>query len=119
MDPHVIEELFPEVGSCCGQARLNGTWTADEAARVLLLFTLPLGGHELAGLLAGIYQRGGGTERRAVLRALDVLDSEERYLSGHALGDAALPLVQQALTSEDVALVEAAIGPYELVRDSG
>ncbi|MPY58796.1 TIM barrel protein [Streptomyces spongiae] len=112
MDPGVIVELFSEAGSRCGQARLNGLWTAGEAARVLLLSTLPLGGEELAASVGDLYRQGGQPEQRAVLRALDVLDSEERRLSGHGLGECALPLIHEALRSDDMALVEAAIGEY-------
>lgn len=57
-----------------------------------------------AGLpaLTRLYEQGTAAERRAVLRTLHRLD----------IGSAALPLVEDALRTNDTRLVEAAVGPY-------
>ncbi|MFE7338863.1 EboA domain-containing protein [Streptomyces griseus] len=49
-----------------------------------------------------LYQQGTAAERRAVLLTLHLLD----------LGDTALPLVEDALRTNDTRLVAAAVGPY-------
>ncbi|MYS35713.1 hypothetical protein K388_05117 [Streptomyces sp. KhCrAH-43] len=57
-----------------------------------------------AGLpaLTRLYEQGTAAERRAVLLALPALDP----------GPAALPLVEDALRTNDTTLVTAAVGPY-------
>jgi hypothetical protein len=52
--------------------------------------------------LTHLYQRGDFAERRAVLRALPLLP----------IGAAALPLVQDALRTNDSRLISGALGPY-------
>ncbi|SEO62435.1 EboA domain-containing protein [Actinacidiphila rubida] len=77
---------------------LDGEQAAD-AARVLLLEAAGAGGP----VLARLYRRGSAGERRAVLAALPVLDVDP--------GDG-LPLVEDALRTNDTRLVAAALGPY-------
>lgn len=57
-----------------------------------------------AGLpaLTRLYEQGTAAERRAVLRTLPARD----------LGPAALPLVEDALRTNDTTLIAAAVGPY-------
>lgn len=125
-DPAAIRELFPAVGRECGRAPLipdpppapapagagaaaGGqlrTWTMDDAARVLLLGALPLAGAALAGEVVPLYRYGDAAEKRGVLRALDPLDSES------GLDDGGLPLIRDALATNDTRLVSAAMGPY-------
>ncbi|MEB3366371.1 EboA domain-containing protein [Saccharopolyspora mangrovi] len=57
---------------------------------------------ELTADLTALYRHGDAEEKRAVLRALDHLD----------LGDALLPLVHDALRSNDLRLIAAALGTY-------
>ncbi|TDD89969.1 hypothetical protein E1202_09420 [Saccharopolyspora karakumensis] len=57
---------------------------------------------ELAVEITALYRHGDAEEKRAVLRALDHLD----------LGDALLPLVHDALRSNDSRLIAAALGTY-------
>ena len=71
-------------------------WTAAEAGRAVLL------SHLSAAEIATIYRQGDANERLAVLKALPLLD----------LGDAAVPLVEDALRTNDTRLVGAALGPY-------
>ncbi|MTE17841.1 sugar phosphate isomerase [Streptomyces sp. TRM43335] len=73
------------------------TDTAD-AARVLLLRTARAD----AATLARLYGHGTAAERRAVLLALPHLD----------VGQGAVPIVEDALRTNDTTLVAAAVGPY-------
>jgi hypothetical protein len=101
-DRAALARLSPAVGRKCGRGQLwtddpelTG-WTVDDAARTLLLV-----GAAVADVIA-VYNYGDAAERRAVLRALPLLD----------LGDAALPLVRDALRTNDTRLIAAALGPY-------
>ena len=57
-----------------------------------------------------LYRRGDSAEKRAVLSALAVLDRETPRRP--AVGDALLPVVRDALRTNDTRLVAAALGPY-------
>jgi hypothetical protein len=101
-DPAALARLFPAVGRKCGRGQLWTDdpeligWTIDDAVRTVLL-----AGASLEDVTA-VYNYGDATERRAVLRALPLLD----------LGDAAVSLVQDALRTNDTRLIAAALGPY-------
>lgn len=101
-DPAALARLFPAVGRKCGRGQLWTDdpeligWTIDDAVRTVLL-----AGASLEDVTA-VYNYGDATERRAVLRALPLLD----------LGDAAIPLVLDALRTNDTRLIAAALGPY-------
>ncbi|MEH1167037.1 EboA domain-containing protein [Micromonospora sp. CPCC 205539] len=100
-EPAAITRLFPAAGRRCGRAELPDApgWTADDAARVLLLTALPAEHVEHADAL---YRHGDAAERRAVLRALPLLP----------IGAAGLPLLHDAIRTNDTRLVAAALGPY-------
>ncbi|RZT80448.1 hypothetical protein EV382_3699 [Micromonospora violae] len=100
-EPTAITRLFPAVGRRCGRAALPEApgWTADDAARVLLLTSLP-GDH--AEYAERLYQHGDAAERRAVLRALPLLP----------IGADGVPLLHDAIRTNDTRLVAAALGPY-------
>ncbi|MEU8331574.1 EboA domain-containing protein [Micromonospora sp. NPDC048839] len=100
-EPTAITRLFPAAGRRCGRAALPDApgWTADDAARVLLLTSLP-GDH--ATYAESLYQHGDAAERRAVLRALPLLP----------IGAAGVPLLHDAIRTNDTRLVGAALGPY-------
>ncbi|GLZ11778.1 hypothetical protein Acsp04_20130 [Actinomadura sp. NBRC 104425] len=110
--------LLPAVGRRCGRGPLpvRGTlrrgrpasWTVDDAARVVLLLELPCTGEALTARLDDLYRHGDAHERRAVLRSLDALGAE--------VGGAALPLLHDALRTNDTRLVAAAVGPYGAAR---
>ncbi|MFE3598580.1 EboA domain-containing protein [Streptomyces sp. NPDC059142] len=85
------ELRFAAAGRHCGQDRAD-------TVRVLLLHRAAAG----AATLTRLYDRGTAAERRAVLLALP-----ERVS-----GPDALPLVEDALRTNDTRLVEAAVGPY-------
>ncbi|WP_328652591.1 EboA domain-containing protein [Micromonospora sp. NBC_00330] len=100
-EPTAITRLFPAAGRRCGRAALPDApgWTADDAARVLLLTSLP---GEHATYAERLYQHGDAAERRAVLRALPLLP----------IGADGVPLLHDAIRTNDTRLVAAALGPY-------
>jgi hypothetical protein len=105
-DPGAIARLFPRAARACGRAPLTDGWTADEAARALLLAALPE--DRLAEELERIYRYGDASEKRAVLKALPLLP----------IGNAAVPLLRDALRTNDTRLVGAALGPYAAHLDA-
>ncbi|MET7865498.1 EboA domain-containing protein [Micromonospora taraxaci] len=100
-EPTEITRLFPAAGRRCGRGALPGApdWTADDAARVLLLTALP---RDHAAYAESLYQHGDAAERRAVLRALPLLPIDA----------AGVPLLHDAIRTNDTRLVAAALGPY-------
>jgi hypothetical protein len=107
-DPGAIASLFPAVGRRCGRGPLPDPgpelagWTVDDAARALLLTSVPLRGAALAAEAGALYRYGDAAEKRAVLRALPMLD----------IGDGGVDLLLDALRTNDPRLVAAALGPY-------
>lgn len=100
--------MFAVAARKCGRGALGAVpgWSVDDAVRASLLAALPLTGAELAAVVARLYRVGGGPERRAVLRSLALLEADGD------LGDLGLPLVEDALRSNDPRLIAAAVGPY-------
>jgi nucleotide-binding universal stress UspA family protein len=96
-DPARASRLFAQADRRMGRTPLAGDWTAGQAARGVLLAALGD-----AGQIALLYRHGDAAERLAVLRALPLL----------AIGDAAVPLLHDALRTNDTRLVGAALGPY-------
>ena len=106
LDPEWLRETaeadptrqFARAGRRLGHAPLPGIpgWTAAQAGRAVLLGRL--GPDEITT----VYQQGDANERLAVLKALPLL----------AIGDAAVPLLHDALRTNDARLVAAALGPY-------
>jgi hypothetical protein len=106
-----VLRAFPAVGRRLGRGPLRPgadpadvhAWTVDDAARVRLLRAAAAAtgpGPALADLLQRLYAHGDAAERRAVLRALDVLPVAED----------GLPLLRDALRTNDIRLVAAAAG---------
>ncbi|MEV4290738.1 EboA domain-containing protein [Nonomuraea bangladeshensis] len=100
--PETLVRSFAQAGRRAGRAPLPGVpgWTADEAARALLLAALPPGRAETE--LADLYHHGDADEKRAVLKALPMLP----------VGVAGLPLLHDAIRTNDARLLAAALGPY-------
>lgn len=120
-NPDAVTELFPAVARGCGRGPLpqpaakgsagaphGHSWTVDDAARTLLLDAPALRTGGLPARLSELYEHGDAAERRGVLRSLAVLDR------GGRIGDAALPLVHDALRTHDVRLIAAALGTCPL-----
>jgi hypothetical protein len=104
-DPAAIAGLFPLVRRRCGRAPLTGGGLpADEAVRAGLLAALPVEGPELAAVLGDLYAHGDTAERLSVLHALTPL--------GSRLGPSAVSVVEDALRTNDLRLVRAALGDY-------
>lgn len=110
-DPARISVLFPAVArrvtrgpvSTGDPDGLRGPRLEDEARMALLMAAASgMDRDALVREVAELYRFGDADEKRAVLRALALLD----------LGDAGLPLVADALRTNDVRLVAAALGPY-------
>jgi hypothetical protein len=106
-DPARIGVLFPAVARRVARgpadpADPGGLLTPrlEDAARVALLRAAAPDAAELAAL----YRHGDADEKRAVLRALPELALDP--------ADAALPLVADALRTNDPRLIAAALGPY-------
>ena len=99
--PATIARFFPAAGRHCGRGDLAGApgWTADEAARALLLTALPA---DHAPHAEALYRHGDAAEKRAVLKALPLLP----------VGAAGVPLLHDAIRTNDTRLVAAALGPY-------
>jgi hypothetical protein len=110
-DPTAVRSLFAAAGRKVGRGPLHPddepgdlfTWTVDDAARVVLLAAM---GRAAADEIPALYRHGDAAERRGVLRALAVVP----------VGDAGLPIVEDALRTNDLRLVAAAMGPYALGR---
>jgi hypothetical protein len=108
-DAAALATLFPAVGRKVGRAPIDPadeqgllSGTVDDVARGVLLAALGLPADDLLRELELLYRHGDAAERRGVLRNLDALD----------LGERGVPLVLDALRTNDVRLVAAALGPY-------
>ena len=106
LDPQWVREIeeadpvrmFARAGRRLGTGPLPGIpgWTAGQAGRAVLL------GRLSPDQVITIYQQGDAGERLAVLKALPLL----------TIRDAAVPLLHDALRTNDARLVAAALGPY-------
>jgi hypothetical protein len=104
VDPEAAGTLFARAARTLGRQPLPGApeWTAAEAGRAVLLSLLP------ADHVVRLYQQGDTAERLAVLKALPLLD----------IGDAGVPLLHDALRTNDPRLVTAALGRYAAHLDA-
>ncbi|MEU1233202.1 EboA domain-containing protein [Micromonospora aurantiaca] len=100
-EPTAIGRFFAAAARRCGRLPVPDPpgWTADEAARALLLTALP---HGHAAAAETLYRQGDAAEKRAVLRALPLLP----------IGAECVPLLHDAIRTNDTRLVAAALGPY-------
>ena len=102
--PGTIDTHFP------GAARQAGAEGRDgDAARAALLLALPDDAPTVVRTVERLYWHGDAAERRAVLLALPRLDAPGR---AQPIGPRALPVVRDALRSNDTRLIESAMGPY-------
>ncbi|MFI7542617.1 EboA domain-containing protein [Actinoplanes sp. NPDC049599] len=104
-DPDAAGPLFARAERKLGREPLagGGAWTAGRAGRALLLAALAD-----PDRVVTLYQQGDAAERLAVLAALPLLE----------LGDAGVPLLHDALRTNDTRLVAAALGPYAAHLDA-
>lgn len=85
---------------------MSPKWTVDDAVRASLLAALPLREAELAAEVVALYRYGDAAEKRGVLRGLALIDTAD------GIGAEGLPLVHDALRTNDTRLVAAALGRY-------
>lgn len=115
-DPGRISTLFPAVGRTVARgpsdpSDVDGLRTPrlEDEARVALLVAAAQAwqaeAHRLVDEVRQLYRYGDTDEKRAVLRALPELDSDH-------ITDAALGVVSDALRTNDLRLIAAAMGPY-------
>jgi hypothetical protein len=113
--PDRISVLFPAVARKVARGPADaddpdgvGHPRLEDEARVALLATLAGAWRDQPERfdreLAELYRYGDADEKRGVLRALSAIEPEP--------GPASLPLVDDALRTNDVRLVAAALGPY-------
>jgi hypothetical protein len=103
-DPDTLERHFTPAARLAARAGRDG-----DTDRRLILLALPGPADDAARRVVRLYERGDAAERLAVLRSLDALDDASRH---EPIGDRALPIVRDALRTNDTRLVEAALGPY-------
>jgi hypothetical protein len=110
--PGAIASVFPAVGRGVGRGPLDPeatgdpitSWSVDDAARTLLLVAL---GDDAESELELLYRHGDARERRGVLRSLAFIDVDLTL---------SLRLVDDALRTNDVSLIAAAMGPFAAER---
>ena len=104
-DADAVLSLFP---AAARHARAEGR--DGQEVRVELLEAVPGEADAVARVATTLYQRGDTAEKQAVLAALTALDRPTRTRA--AVGDALVPVVRDALRTNDTRLVAAALGPY-------
>lgn len=99
--PEAVGRRFASAGRHVGRAPLAGapSWRAGEAARAVLLAALPP--ENLAERLSLLYAEGTAGEKLAVLKALPLLP----------VGAEIVPLLEDAIRTNDTRLLAAALGP--------
>ena len=104
-EPQALAPLFARAGRKLGKEPLPDApgWTAGRAGRALLLAGQP------AERVAEIYHHGDAAEKLAVLQALPLISDD----------DSGVPLLLDALRTNDTRLVAAALGPYARHLDAG
>ena len=109
--PAALAQYFPAVSRRCGRDPLDADdprglrhGCIDDAARFVLMGALDLRGAARIDMLDDLYRHGDAGEKRGVLRGLHLLDG--------SIGPEQLPLVEDALRTNDVRLVAAAVQPY-------
>lgn len=109
-DPSQVRTRFPAAGRHMGRRPIAPStpgdpapWTADDAARALLLVAL---GESVGEELHDLYRFGDADEQRAIVRSLHMLPPVE----------AARELVLEASRANDPRLVRVALGTYGLTH---
>ena len=95
-----LPSVFAGAGRACGRTPLIDGRRTDEIARVLILTWLSWRDPEP---LMDLYRWGDADEKHAVLSALEHIE---------LAGAAALPIVEDALRTNDTRLIAAALGRY-------
>jgi len=104
-DPDAVLSLFPAAARHARAEGLDG-----QEVRVRLLEAVPGGADTVTRVATTLYQRGDTAEKQAVLAALPDLDRPTQ--TRDAVGERLLPVLRDALRTNDTRLVAAALGPY-------
>ena len=104
-DTEAVLSLFP---AAARHARAEGR--DGEEVRVELLAAVPGGVDDVVRVASTLYRRGDSAEKRAVIAGLPVLDRATPWRP--AVGGALVPLLRDALRTNDTRLVAAAMGEY-------
>lgn len=121
--PEALAQHFPAVSRRCGRAALDEAdhqglccGCIDDAARAVLMGALALRGADRTELLGDLYRHGDAGEKRGVLRGLALLDEptgpEPTGAAPRGIGPALLPLIHDALRTNDIRLIAAAVQGY-------
>jgi hypothetical protein len=109
-DPARIRTRFPAAGRFVGRDAIADApagdpapWTADDAARVLLLLHI---GDAATAEVADLHRYGDADEQRAIVRSLHLLPPVE----------GARELVLNASRTNDPRLIRVALGPYGMAH---
>jgi hypothetical protein len=95
-EPGELETRFARAERKLGSREVLDGWTAGQAGRALLL------AGQTGEAVRNVYERGDAKEKLAVLKALPLIEGT----------DAGVPLLLDALRTNDTRLVAAALGPY-------
>ncbi|MFG1604723.1 EboA domain-containing protein [Actinoplanes sp. NPDC049265] len=95
-EPDALPGLFARADRKLGREPIAGGWTAGQVGRAVLLRD------QDPATIIEIYEHGDAAEKLAVLKALPLLN----------MGDAGVPLLLDALRTNDTRLVAAALGGY-------
>jgi len=97
-DPAALPSLFARADRKLGRDEVVPGWTAGQAGRALLLKD------QDQEQIRQLYDHGDAAEKLAILKALPLLDTEQE--------GAGVPLLLDALRTNDTRLVATALGPY-------
>ncbi|MEV6495473.1 EboA domain-containing protein, partial [Actinoplanes sp. NPDC051633] len=94
-EPGALEILYARAERKLGRDEVAEGWTAGQAGRAILLAKRPEQAED-------VYRHGDAAEKLAVLKALPLVEET----------DAGVPLLLDALRTNDTRLVAEALGPY-------
>ena len=103
-EPDALPSLFARADRKLGREEVAPGWTAGQAGRALLL------NNQDQEQIKQLYDHGDAAEKLAVLKALPLLESDADNESSEE--GAGVPLLLDALRTNDTRLVAAALGPY-------
>lgn len=114
--PATIGGYFTSASRRCGRVPWraddpNGVkfGCVDDLVRGAMLAALPTTRIDVVALVTELYRHGDANEKRGVLRGAHLLDSD-------VVGDALLPLVDDALRTNDARIIAAAVQDYGAQR---
>ncbi len=117
--PDSIGAYFASASRRCGRTPWNVDdpdgyrfGLLDDLARTAMLAALPNHRADVVTIVSDLYRYGDANEKRGVLRGAHVLDA-------NLVGDSLLPLVDDALRTNDARIIAAAVQRYGATRLNG